>query len=183
RVLQVVCERLELPWEQKDWRMVSTRQQQEDLGFFLQSDRHRGFHLNAPPLMRLVLIQLAERKFRLIWSIHHVLGDGWCTSLLLKEVLHTYDALAEGKEIELSQPRPYRDYIGWLQRQDLGKAERFWRQQLQGYVEPVRIGGEELGGGEGQEVRYGKKYAWLEREVNERLRRTARGNWLTVNTM
>src|SRR5205807_1740014 len=48
---------------------------------------------------------------------------------------------------------------------------------------PVRIGGEELGGGEGQEVRYGKKYAWLEREVNERLRRTARENWLTVNTM
>ena len=42
------------------------------------------------------------------------------------------------------QPRwataePYRNYIGWLQKQDLAQAERFWRETLKGFTGPTRL--------------------------------------------
>ena len=34
---------------------------------------------------------------------------------------------------------PYRDYIAWLQHQDLTEAERFWRETLKGFDAPVTL--------------------------------------------
>ncbi|HEX2271266.1 MAG TPA: amino acid adenylation domain-containing protein, partial [Pyrinomonadaceae bacterium] len=70
----------------------------------------------------------------------HILLDGWGTSLLLNEVFSFYEAYSNGKHLELSQPRPYRDYIGWLQRQDLKAAEAYWRKRLQGFTSPTSLG-------------------------------------------
>ncbi len=63
---------------------------------------------------------------------------GACT-ILCKEVFAFYNALLKGKYLYLNTPRPYRDYINWLQQQDLRAAETFWQQQLQGFTNPTRL--------------------------------------------
>ncbi len=137
--LQVVRRRVTLPWEELDWRGLSADEQDAKLAAFLQADRQRGFDLAQAPLMRLALIRLGENHHELIWSHHHLLIDGWSSFLILKDVRAIYQALSEGRDCRLEPVRPYRDYINWLQGQDLSKAEGFWRAALKGFAAPTPL--------------------------------------------
>ncbi len=137
--IQVVCKDVELPWHNYDWRSLSLEEQQEQLEVFLEADRVQGFVLDKAPLMRFSLIQIADDIYEFVWSFHHLLIDGWSWPILCKEVFAFYNALLKGKYLYLNTPRPYRDYINWLQQQDLRAAEAFWRQQLQGFTNPTRL--------------------------------------------
>ena len=70
--------------------------------------------------------------------------DDWCFSILMMEVLSYYEALLEGRPIDSPLPRPYRDYIAWLQCRDLGAAEVFWRKELEGFSDPTSLGVERI---------------------------------------
>ncbi|NJO80367.1 MAG: amino acid adenylation domain-containing protein [Cyanobacteria bacterium RM1_2_2] len=132
--LQVVFQSVELPWMEQDWRGFSAVEQQERLTAFLQADRVQEFVLNQAPLMRCALLQVADDTYDFIWTHHHLLLDGWCNAILLKEVFIYYEAACQGKQAVLPEPRPYRDYTLWLQQQDTLQAERFWRRTLQGFT-------------------------------------------------
>ena len=137
--LQVVRGKVGLRWEQRDWRENSATQQEEMLQLFLKADRKKGFELTEAPLMRCTLIRTAFDAYIIVWSFHHLLLDGWCFPLIIKEVALCYEAICRGEELDLELPRPFRDYIAWLQKRDLTKAETFWRHRLKGYIAPVPL--------------------------------------------
>src|SRR5947209_7479778 len=56
--LQIVRERVPLPWEALDWRGLAPEEHQVRLTTFLQQDRQRGFELTQAPLVRFTLIRL-----------------------------------------------------------------------------------------------------------------------------
>ncbi|MEG4496904.1 amino acid adenylation domain-containing protein [Microcoleus sp. F10-C6] len=147
RPYQVVYRQVDLPIAQQDWRELSAIEQQERLEFFLQSDRDRGFELSQAPLMRLALIRLADDTYQFVRSHHHILLDGWSWSLLWKEVHAFYQAFSQNRDLNLEQPRPYREYIAWLQEQDFSKTEIFWRQKLKGFAAPTPLMTEGAGTG------------------------------------
>ena len=57
----------------------------------------------------------------------------------MKEVFELFSAFCRNEHLSLPLPRPYRDYIAWLQHQDLTEAERFWRETLKGFDAPVTL--------------------------------------------
>ncbi|MEG5035145.1 amino acid adenylation domain-containing protein [Microcoleus sp. AT3-D2] len=139
RPYQVVYRQVDLPIAQQDWRELSAIEQQQRLEVFLQSDRDRGFELSQAPLMRLALIRLTDDTYQFVRSHHHILLDGWSWSLLWKEVHAFYQAFSQNRDLNLEQPRPYREYIAWLQEQDSSKTEIFWRQKLKGFAAPTPL--------------------------------------------
>src|SRR5215475_6995991 len=132
--LQVVFKQADLPLRTHDWRHLPAKEQKEELLRYLSVDRRQSFKLNKAPLMRLTLIRLSEDSYRFIWTQHHILIDGWCLPILLKEAVAFYEAFSTDRELDIEPPRPYRDYIAWLQRQDISKAESFWREALKGFT-------------------------------------------------
>ena len=136
--VQVVLQRAGLPWEDLDWSNDPSAD--DRLEAYLRDDRTRGFALDAAPLMRCALIRLGERSWRFVWSHHHLLTDGWCLPILMREVMHWYTTFAAGRDTDLPTPPPYRTYIAWLGRQDMGKAEAFWRDTLAGFDTPTPLG-------------------------------------------
>ncbi|HLM56822.1 MAG TPA: amino acid adenylation domain-containing protein [Pyrinomonadaceae bacterium] len=138
--LQVVLPQMPLPWEQHDWRGLARAAQEERFDALLRADRERGFALSEAPLLRLTLVQMEDDRYRFIWSFHHILLDGWSTPLLLKEIFLFYHAHLEGRELNLESPRPFRDYISWLRRQDVSQTESFWRETLKGFTAPTPLG-------------------------------------------
>src|SRR4030095_4712 len=99
--LQLVHRHVPIPVEQHDWSGRSPVDQQESLKSFLRKDRHRGFDLAHAPLMRLIIIRLAEDVHYFIWSFHHVLLDGWSVVLILQEVFASYEAFRRGGDLPL----------------------------------------------------------------------------------
>jgi len=180
--LQVVYQLVKLPLEIHDWRGLSIFEQQQRLETFLQSDRERGFKLSEAPLMRLTLIQVDSDVYQFVWSHHHLLMDAWSLSLVLKKVFAFYKAFSQCKDSRLELSHSYRDYILWLQKQDLAKAEVFWRQELKGFTAPTPLVVDRAGGS-GEQGSYSKQQIQLSVAATEALQSLARQHQLTLNTL
>ncbi|BBD64375.1 amino acid adenylation domain-containing protein [Nostoc commune NIES-4072] len=137
--VQIVHRQVTLPWQEYDWQHLSSEEQQQKLELLWQSDRSRGFELTQPPLMCLTLVKLSDISYNFTWSHHHLLLDGWSVPLIFKEVFACYKAFCNAQDTHLEPIRPYRDYIVWLQQQNLSKAEAFWRQTLKGFTTPTQL--------------------------------------------
>ncbi|MEB3282827.1 MAG: amino acid adenylation domain-containing protein [Lyngbya sp.] len=137
--LQVVYSQVNLPFIEGDWQNFTPNEQDHKLQFFLISEREKGFQLDQAPLMRCALFKLQESTYQFVWSHHHLLMDGWCNGLIIKEVLAFYEAFKQGQTLSLIPSRPYREYISWLQQQDLSKAEIFWHENLKGFTTPTSL--------------------------------------------
>lgn len=134
RPFQAVYREVKLPWEEQDWRDISPEEQEQKLQEFLEKERKRDFDLKNPPQIRLKLIYLAKNRYYLVWTQHHLILDGWSSGLVVKEVFQQYHG--DGN-LSLNHPRPYGDYISWLQQQDETVAKTFWKQKLKGFTTPT----------------------------------------------
>ncbi|BAS60155.1 amino acid adenylation domain protein (plasmid) [Leptolyngbya boryana NIES-2135] len=179
--LQVVGRQVHLPLMVHDWQKLTVADQQAKLEALRQAERMQGFELSKAPLMRLILIQQAAQQYHFLWSHHHLLLDGWSTSLVLQEVFVVYEATCQGQTLRLPKPRPYRDYIGWLQQQSLPEAETFWRQTLKGFTAPTPFGVDV--DHSTSAIQVGEYHTSLASETTTALQSLARQHQLTLNTL
>ncbi|HZF09202.1 MAG TPA: amino acid adenylation domain-containing protein, partial [Thermoanaerobaculia bacterium] len=139
RPLQAVQRAVALPLRSEDWSHLAAGEREARFAGFLAEDRQRGFEAARAPLLRIALLRFGAGEHRLVWTFHHLLLDGWSLPLVLSEVLRFYAAFAAGRDLTLPAPRPYRDYITWVERQDLAAAEAFFRRALEGFTEPTEV--------------------------------------------
>ncbi|MBR8835867.1 MAG: hypothetical protein DSM106950_18060 [Stigonema ocellatum SAG 48.90 = DSM 106950] len=182
--VQVVHRQVKLLTQQFDWRGRSTTEQEEQLQAYLQADQRHGFELSKPPLMRLALIRIGEDTYQFIWSAYHLVLDAWCLNILLKEFFSIYEALSQGRSVNLEPSRPYRDYIAWLKQQNLSEAEAFWRQVLQDFRSPTPVPADgHTDGLPSQEASFGQEYILVSSATTVALKSLAKQHHLTVNTL
>jgi hypothetical protein len=181
--LQVVHAAVVCPFEIYDWRELAEEARETQLNSFLQTDRMRGFELSQPPLMRLTLFWYAENDFRLVWTFHHILLDGRAFPLVLNEVFAFYEAILQRQELHFGQPRPYRDYIVWLQQQDLAEARKFWQQLLLGFSTPTPLVVAKIPTPARQNSQYHVQHLHLSPALTSGLQSLAQQNQLTLNTL
>lgn len=115
-----------------DWRGYDETERHAALDQLLRDDRAAAFDLDTPPLTRLVLIRSDESRWILVWTRHHLVVDGWCSILLLDEMLERYRALLDSVPPVLVARRPFRDHLAWLARQDRDASGAYWEQALDG---------------------------------------------------
>jgi amino acid adenylation domain-containing protein len=185
--LQAVFAEVAFGVERMDWRELTGREQAEQLDIYLQREQRRGFDLAEAPLMRLALMRTGDEEWRFVWAHHHALLDGWATPLLLGEVFAFYEAFRAGQSLELPPARPYRDYIAWLQEQDLAAAEAWWQCLLAGFSAPTPLVVGQSGQSSQSETTAGAGYlkqgVSLSTETTEALDAFARKSNLTMNTI
>jgi surfactin family lipopeptide synthetase C len=182
--MQVVGRRAELPFKMEDWRNLQATEQEVRFDAYLEEDRRRGFKLNQAPLLRIVLFQTGSNTYKFLLSHHHILIDGWSMSLVFKEALALYNAFCNGRDLELEPARPFKDYIAWLQKQDLTVAETFWRETLNGFKAPTPLVVDRMPGCSlSAEETYAEEFAVLPAKTMSALQSFVRQHQLTVNTV
>ena len=117
--LQVIRENAEITIEILDWQVLERNELGQRLSLFLETDRCKGFDISSAPLTRCFLAKVAPDNYEFIWTFHHLILDGWSIPLVLRDFFVAYNQLSTGSEpvTTLKNPRPYRDYIAWLQQQ------------------------------------------------------------------
>lgn len=180
--LQFVAKQVELPWKILDWTNEANNQLDNKLNDYLLAERKKPFDLTQPPLLRLTLIKLTEQRFYMIWTQHHVLLDGWCLSIILRDVLNAYQALSNKKPIDLPYYPPYANYIAWLKQTDLHEAKQYWCRYLHGLEKSSRFQ-LKLGNGQNQLEAYGHVEAFLSAEETRSIFDFVRANHFTLNTL
>jgi amino acid adenylation domain-containing protein len=179
--VQVVYDHAEISITQLDWRGQSPAEQRRRLQEFLIAERSRDFDLSAPPLMRLTLITLDDESSQFIWTIHHLLIDTWSEALLFAEISAFYNTFCQGKSIHADPAPSYRDYIKWIQQQDLSESDSFWRRLLQGFQSPTPIGTNRTFCSQTEHI-YESQQITLPVETTSALQQLARQHELTLNT-
>ena len=132
RPLQVVHRNVSVPIEHRDAAGWTAGR----LEVFAAEERKRAFDLGQAPLMRVAVLRLGPGRRRAVWTYSHLLLDGWCLPVLLREWTEAYQALAAGAAPRLPATRPYRDFIAWLRGRDRGTAREFWSGEFRG-VDPA----------------------------------------------
>lgn len=123
----------------KDWSDIPVAERQNAFETWLASDRLRGFDLKVAPLLRVALFRLGDSEYQLVWTFHHLLLDMRGIVIVLNEVFAFYEAFQRGEDLELPQPRPYRDHIEYLRQQNPADVETFWRQTMKGFIAPTPL--------------------------------------------
>jgi amino acid adenylation domain-containing protein len=182
--LQIVHRQIRIEWVHEDWRELSHEEHDKKLDLFLHQDRQRGFDLSNPPLMRLAVLQTADDSFQIVWTYHHLLLDGWSVPIVLNEVLAAYESLRGGGRTQSIPARPYRDFIAWHRRQDLGDASQFWRRTLKGFEAPTPLTVDSPRAVPVGEVSpHDEQGIALSKAATSALRSFARKHQLTLNTL
>ena len=82
------------------------------------------FDLATGPLLRALLTSLADDDHVLVLAGHHIVGDGWSSDVLVRELVELYRAAVTGRPAELAElPIQYGDFARW-QREQLAAGLR-----------------------------------------------------------
>ena len=186
--LQVVYRNVAVPFTLEDLRHLGDAEKNTHLNTLIDNDRSRAFDLNNAPLTRVTLVRLGDTHWRLIWSFHHMVMDGWSVPLVIRQMFEVYESLHSGEQPKLKQTRPFSDYIEWLQTQDENAAETFWRANLKGFVAPTPLPGATAVDAaqaqvEAQAPEYRETVVQLPAEFGNTLREFAKQHRLTVNSI
>ncbi|NOI80256.1 amino acid adenylation domain-containing protein [Vibrio tubiashii] len=117
----------------------------EEVGFELESYKRslieQGFELEQDasgqqlkPLWRVDLVTTGDNEIACIFTIHHILMDGWSTGVLLSELFAHYQ--------NMSLPvvsHDFADYLEWVVQQEPESAQEYWRGYLSGVEAPTML--------------------------------------------
>ena len=133
--VQCVYKKVELPVTILDYSQMGEKEQVIALEEFEEQDRQQGFDFDSVPLMRIILIRLNQDDYKMIWTSHHMLYDGWSLPVLMEEFLNTYEKYATGQQLPDFEEDKYEDYIRYIERIDKGEQEAYWREYMDGVEE------------------------------------------------
>ncbi|WP_354306148.1 amino acid adenylation domain-containing protein, partial [Pedobacter sp. UYP1] len=107
------------------------------------------FDLSSGPLLRVVLIQLADNQWIFTCTIHHIISDGWSMNVLVTELLLLYNIYLNAQENTLAPlSLQYKDYAVWQQEQLGGELfklhQTYWLAQLSGTIPVLNFPGDRL---------------------------------------
>ena len=128
----VVPATFELPWQHV---LVDT---DEEAAALEEETRRRPFDLAKGPAIRFLLAELPHSRWRLVVVAHHIVIDGWSLPVFVSELIGLYVAGGDTGALP-AQPRPYRDYIGWLAGRDPEASSARWRTHLAGLDGPTML--------------------------------------------
>src|SRR5207244_10820270 len=98
---QLVLKKATLLWHEEDWRDLPAARQEERFEQYRKADKARSFDVTEAPLMRLSIFRFGESRYRMLWSHHHALLDGWSIPLVYRDVMLAYAALLKKQAMRL----------------------------------------------------------------------------------
>ncbi|HKS08544.1 MAG TPA: amino acid adenylation domain-containing protein [Pyrinomonadaceae bacterium] len=107
----------------------------------IDAEARRPFDLSHGPLLRATLLRLREEEHLLLFTMHHIISDGWSVGVLAREATKLYAAFT-GQEANppAELPLQYADYAVWQREWLRGEALEaqfdYWNKQLDG-LSPV----------------------------------------------
>lgn len=103
-----------------------------DLEQYLKDDREEKMQLGEDLARYAIVDHPNEEKRYMVWTVHHVLYDGWSEPLILKQVS---DALQD-EGIDTRIQAQIRNFVKYVRETDEIATQEYWRRELNGAVGP-----------------------------------------------
>ncbi|MCC5624156.1 condensation domain-containing protein, partial [Nostoc sp. CHAB 5715] len=124
-----------------EWSEVDRAAQVQRL---ITKEAEYPFDLAHGSLLRVTLLQLGEKEYLLLLTLHHIIFDGWSIGVFIGELTALYKAFSTGTASPLPElPIQYADYAiwqrEWLQGMALKTRLDYWKRQLAGSLPVLEL--------------------------------------------
>ncbi len=125
---------------QRDLRHVPEREL--EVRRVITEEGQKPFQLARAPLLRCLLLRTAEEEHIFIFTIHHIITDGWSVNVFVREMAVLYESYLEQRPASLPELTvQYADFAvwqrNWLRDEVFDRLRDYWQQQLKGA--PARL--------------------------------------------
>ncbi|MBD2083577.1 non-ribosomal peptide synthetase [Trichocoleus sp. ST-U3] len=135
--VQVITPDLKLTLPVIDLRKLPNTEREQAVRQFVTAEAQKPFDLTQAPLLRVSLLHLSEFEYVVLFTMHHIVSDGWSMGIFIQELATFYKAFSSRN----SSPIPelsiqYADFAvwqrQWLQGEVLETQIAYWKKQLGG---------------------------------------------------
>jgi amino acid adenylation domain-containing protein len=137
RATQIVSPPAPLPVRVVDLSRLPEAAREVESRRLAGEEARRGFDLEAGPMVRAALLRLGPEEHVLLFTMHHIVSDGWSLDVMTRELAALYEAHARGAASPLQElPIQYADFAVWQREHFAGEALEvhldYWRRRLAG---------------------------------------------------
>ncbi len=146
RLCQLVQGVAVLPWHFDDWSNQDLAAQERMYETYRSEDKATGFSFDHPPLMRVAVFFLGNKRYRVLWTHHHILLDGWSFPLIYRDMMLAYLTNIDSPDIERIasvelgvEPASYEDHVIDFSTRDFEQAKLYWHEALSPLKQPTHL--------------------------------------------
>lgn len=135
--VQIIVPELKLTLPVIDLRQLSETEREQTVQRLTTQEAQQSFDLRQAPLLRVSLLHLSESDYVVLFTMHHIISDGWSMGILIQEIATFYSKISSNQPLLIPElPIQYADFAVW-QRQWLAKEVledqiNYWKKQLGG---------------------------------------------------
>lgn len=116
---------------------MSAARRQQEIDKLLTEEMGKTFDLSKDLMLRAKLLRFSDDEHIMMFTMHHIVSDGWSQAVLVKEFVHLYDSYSRGVSNRLPTLEiQYGDYANWQRKfygeQALEQQFTYWQQRLEG---------------------------------------------------
>jgi amino acid adenylation domain-containing protein len=129
----LIANKIELGIPIVDLSDVTTSERDKEIDRHQKQAVSEPFDLQHGPLVSAKMLKLADREHILIFTVHHIICDGWSYGVILSDLAKIYANLAESRSA-LDRPEYFSEYA-FLEREQIGsqeaiETEAYWLKQF-----------------------------------------------------
>lgn len=135
KLVQVIAPELLVNLEMVDLSELAQAEREAQSLQIRINEAHVTFNLHRGPLFQAKLVRLTTNDHILLFTMHHIVCDGWSNGVLVRELGALYEAFAKGQASPLADlPIQYGDFAiwqqEWLESEGFEEQLAYWKRQL-----------------------------------------------------
>ncbi|MFJ2285796.1 non-ribosomal peptide synthase/polyketide synthase [Pseudomonas iridis] len=136
--IALICAQVEVDFPVLDLSVLSRSAQEEHVAQAALDNARTPIDLQQAPLWRGRILHLSATEHVLLFSMHHIISDGWSMGVLVNELVQIYELSKAGDATPLPALEvQYSDFALWQQELErkgiLGQQAAYWNDALDGY--------------------------------------------------
>jgi amino acid adenylation domain-containing protein len=130
----LIAKFIDLPFSVIDLSSLDTQNQVQRVSEYTNQSINEPFNIQHGPLFNIKILKLNEQEHLVVFTIHHIVCDGWSFGTIMSEVAALYSALNKGIEGNLEQPESFSEYAYLEQNKidslETARTEEYWTQKF-----------------------------------------------------
>jgi amino acid adenylation domain-containing protein len=127
-----------------DLQALNLLEQELEIRALFIQESNQPFDLANDVLLRVKLLRLNRDEYVILFTMHHIVSDGWSMEVLVRELTTLYTAFITNQTSSLPElPIQYVDFAmwqrQWLQGEVLETQLDYWRQKLNGILPVLQL--------------------------------------------
>ena len=135
--VQIISPDMKIKLSKNDLRQLPKAERDVEVQRFINEEGQNSFDLAQGPLLRLKLLHLDDQEYVFLFTMHHIISDGWSVGVFIRELSALYKAFSTNTTPSIPELSiQYADYAHWQRQWLQGKVLEFylayWKQKLGG---------------------------------------------------